>query len=310
MTDLGADLAYAQVMDKLVEHYGIVLGESTIRKLTLAHAKKIHQRSQGRPLGLPNPVGKACTFIAQTDGCMVPTVRSDAKQKDKRKGKSVQWQEAKVSLAHAQGSKEMAFGATLAGGVDTAGQQLRACAKRVGFGKGHRVHGVGDGAPWIAHQMKERFGSQGRYLLDFYHVCDYLSAATKAIHSQSGEQEKWLQTQKDRLKSQGIDKVLNELQTHLEPPDSPDEQAPVRCCYRYLGQRQDQLDYESALREDLPIGSGEIESAHRYLVQKRLKLPGAWWQESNAEHMLALRVSRANGEWNSYWATDYLYAAL
>ena len=28
----------------------------------------------------------------------------------------------------------------------------------------------------------------------------------------------------------------------------------------------------------------------------------------NAEHMLALRVSRLNGEWHSYWATNYLYA--
>jgi hypothetical protein len=27
-----------------------------------------------------------------------------------------------------------------------------------------------------------------------------------------------------------------------------------------------------------PIGSGEIESTHRYIVQQRLKLPGAWWR--------------------------------
>jgi hypothetical protein len=28
----------------------------------------------------------------------------------------------------------------------------------------------------------------------------------------------------------------------------------------------------------LPIGSGEIESAHRYVAQQRLKRPGAWWR--------------------------------
>lgn len=33
VTDFGADLPFAQVMDKLVEHYGIVLGESTIRHI-------------------------------------------------------------------------------------------------------------------------------------------------------------------------------------------------------------------------------------------------------------------------------------
>jgi hypothetical protein len=87
------------------------------------------------------------------------------------------------------------------------------------------------------------------------------------------------------------------------------DKAPVRQCYRYLSARQEQLDYEGAISQELPIGSGEIESAHRYVVQKRLKLPGAWWLAANAEHMLALRVNRANREWAGYWSTHYQYAA-
>ena len=31
VTDFGADVPFAQAMDKLVEHYGVVLAESTIR---------------------------------------------------------------------------------------------------------------------------------------------------------------------------------------------------------------------------------------------------------------------------------------
>ena len=65
----------------------------------------------------------------------------------------------------------------------------------------------------------------------------------------------------------------------------------------------------SRSRQRSKRGSGEIESAHRYIVQKRLKLPGAWWHAANADSMLALRVNRANGEWAHYWATDYVYAA-
>jgi hypothetical protein len=308
VTDFGADVPYAKAMDKLVEHYGIVLAESTIRRVTQHHAQVVHQRGQGKPIGLPKPVAAQQTFIVEMDGTMVPTVQSDPMQADKRKGKTVQWQEAKVSLAHVQGSKELICAATLLGGVETAGKQLRACAKRAGFGKGHRVHGVGDGAPWIATQIKERFGGQGSYLVDFYHVCDYLSAAALAIHAQTAVREQWLRTQKERLKTQGLGSLLNELQANLEPSDTVDELAPVRRCYRYLSLRQNQLDYDSAIRKDLPIGSGEIESAHRYLVQKRLKLPGSWWKPENAEHMLALRVSRHNEEWQSYWATNYLYA--
>jgi hypothetical protein len=32
-----------------------------------------------------------------------------------------------------------------------------------------------------------------------------------------------------------------------------------------------------------------------------MKRPGAWWREHNAEHMLALRLNRANQQWDSYW---------
>ena len=55
------------------------------------------------------------------------------------------------------------------------------------------------------------------------------------------------------------------------------------------------------LAEGLPIGSGEIESAHRYVAQQRLKRPGAWWRVEHAEHMLALRINRINGDWDAYW---------
>lgn len=300
-------------MDKLVEHYGIVLGESTIRKVTLAHAQKIHQRSGGFALGLPEPVAaQGQTFIAQIDGTMVPTVRSvegDGASADRRKAKTVQWQEAKISLAHVQGSTHMAYGATLLGDVQTAGRQLRTCAKRVGFGKGHRVHGVGDGAPWITTQFKQNFGSQGSYLLDFYHVCEYLGEAAKVIESQPQARQAWLCVQKQRLKEQQPEAALRTLYAHLEPVDTEDEFAHVRRCYRYLSQRVDQLNYRDAIEQGLPIGSGEIESAHRYVVQKRLKLPGAWWTAANADYMLALRVNRANGEWADYWATEYRFAA-
>ena len=309
VTDFGADVPYARVIDKLVEHYGIVVGESTIRKITLRHGQEMHRRSQGFPQGLPAKVPDAAAFIAEVDGSMVPTVRSTGAGPDRRKGKSVQWQEVKLSLAHAQGSKQRVYAATLQGDVNTVGKQLRACAKRAGLGPRHRVHGVGDGAPWIAQQMKKRFGGQGSYLLDFYHVCDYLGAAARAIEDQPAAQQHWLEEQKQHLKTQRQGAVLAALQSHLEPAQTAEEDAPVRKCWRYLSQRPEQLDYEAAIRQDLPIGSGEIESAHRYIIQKRLKVPGAWWKEANVEHMLALRLNRANEEWDSYWATDYRYAA-
>ena len=125
------------------------------------------------------------------------------------------------------------------------------------------------------HHPKGHFGSQGSCLLDFYRVCHYLGGAAHALGAQPAAQQARLTKQKERLKTHSLGSLLNELRAHLEPPQTPDEEAPVRQCHRYLAQRQDQLDYEGAINQGLPIGSGEIESVHRYAVQKRLKLPGA-----------------------------------
>ena len=73
------------------------------------------------------------------------------------------------------------------------------------------------------------------------------------------------------------------------------------CRRESLSQRREQLDYAGARAAGLPIGSGEIESGHRHVIQQRLKLAGGWWKESNAQAMLSLRVARANQLWDPYW---------
>jgi len=307
VTDFGADVAFAQVMDKLVEHYGVVLGESTIRRITEGHAQTIFETAQLNE-SWPAQTGPE-TVVAQMDGGMVPIVEPDVAQKDKRKGKQLQWKEAKICLAHAKGSKTLAYGGTLQGDVAQAGRQLFHCARVAGFGSNSRIHAVGDGADWIATQVEEQFGAQGDYLVDFYHVCDYLSAAAKAVTNATQAAEDWMVEQKDRLKTRRASELMQALRPHLEPTSLDDDDAPVRQCHRYLGHRLHQLDYQSALANDLPIGSGEIESAHRYIVQQRLKRPGSWWRAANADHMLALRLNRANNRWGEYWAHGFVHTA-
>ncbi len=283
------------------EHYGFEIGESTIQRIAFGHAKAIFE--SGRPSAeFPHTPGCHKQIIAQTDGGMVPVVEPDPDQKDKRKGKKLSWREAKISLAHAKGNRTPVYGGGIEGGVEVAGQRLLECAVRAGFGARSRVHAVGDGAPWIVGQVERQFGDQGSYLIDFYHVCEYLSAAAKVIAPGAAARKAWMDVQKDALKTGRVEAVLDALAPHCEAPDVTDEQAPVRACHRYLGARRNQLNYPEALVEGLPIGSGEIESAHRYVAQKRLKLPGAWWRVDHAEHMLALRINRLNGDWNAYWA--------
>jgi len=63
---------------------------------------------------------------------------------------------------------------------------------------------------------------------------------------------------------------------------------------RYIKNRRHQFAYKEALAKELPIGSGMIESTNRSLIQKRLKLPGAWWLLKNANNMARLRALRGN----------------
>ena len=300
IVDFAADQPFAQARAKLQEHYGFVIGESTIQRITFAHAQAMHGSSR-QDLAFPEALGLGEPIIVETDGGMVPIVEPSGEGKDKRKGKTLSWREAKLSLARAQGSRTPVYAGSIEGGVEEAGRQLLSCAVRAGFGASSRVHALGDGAPWIVGQVEEQFGDQGRYLIDFYHVCEYLAAASEAIAPDAARREGWMETQKDALKGGRLDAVLRALAGHCEPPEVDDAHAPVRTCHRYLSARANQLNYRQALAEGLPIGSGEIESAHRYVAQQRLKRPGAWWRAEHAEYMLALRINRINGDWNAYW---------
>jgi hypothetical protein len=293
LTDFGADHSFAQASAKVKEHYRIEVPVSGARKYTLKHATKIKER-EVEVNSLAS--GGIAQVIAQTDGCLIPMVRIAKKgAKDGRKRRQVEWQEARLSLAYRAGSLKKEYRATLKE-VEVAGRQLLSCAQRAGAGDKSQIHCVGDGAGWIVRQVEERFGGQASYLIDFYHVSEYLSKAGESI---SHKPQEWRRRQQKRLKRNEVGKVLGELVPHLEEEEG---QGPVRGCWRYLKNRLGNLDYRGALKAGLPIGSGEIESGNRSVIQARLKLSGAWWKEENAEQMLGLRTLRASGDWESYWA--------
>ena len=204
----------------------------------------------------------------------------------------------KLCIARGLDNTERFYGGTFLGDVKEAGQHLYHCACLAGFGRATEIHSVGDGARWITDQVEQQFGRQGTYLVDFYHLSEYLAEA--APHC-ADDAKAWLKQQQAALKANRSNGVLQALLPHIEPPSEPDDKAPVRKAYRYLRNRQDQVDYAGAIAKGRPIGSGEVESAHRFVVQARLKKPGAWWKPENVDPMLALRLARLNGRWDEYW---------
>jgi hypothetical protein len=294
ITDFGADEPFAKVAEKVHRHYGIDISINAARAVTLNHARQI----EALRVEQPGQDGQACTLIAEMDGSLIPCVKMDEVADDRRKTRRTEWKEIKLCLVR-QPEKVSPLFAVTSEGPDKAGQLLGEAARKAGLNQKTYVHGIGDGAPWIANQMNLHFGMQGKYLIDFYHVCEYLAAAAPAC---TQDTRGWLDQQKGHLKANEVQAVLETLEAHVEPDmqEKPGSQ-PVREAHQYLSNRLAHLDYKGALGRGLPIGSGEIESGHRQVVQKRIKRPGAWWLPDNAAAMANMIAARLNGAWDSYW---------
>ncbi len=302
VVDFGADKAFSQVPKKLQEHYGITLPVSAARQITLHHAERMAP-SDLEPEWPQQP--GVTTMVGQTDGAMIPVVEiappQEGQPADGRRRRDVGWNEGRLSLAYEQGKAQPVFAATM-GPPDEVGDGLLRCALRAGLGQQTAVHCVADGAPWIALQIERIFGTQGTFLVDFYHLCEYFTAAAPSCAPK--DPDSWIKTQARRMKTNQVGEVLEALRPYREPESVDDDHAPVRKAYRYIHNRPGQFRYQEAREADLPIGSGEVESAHRYVPQARLKIAGAWWKRDNAQSMLNLRVARANDDWDSYWAAE------
>lgn len=324
LVDFGAEKSFGRAVKSVREHYGIEVPVSAVREQTEWHGAVLAAAAEPLLTEL-GPAPGVPVLLSEPDGSMIPIVRTgvdadgkravdgskvqivtegvDADGKraaDGRKVRSLSWQEARLCLAREPEKVTARYGACL-GDAEQAGAVWLDCVIRAGGGAQTLVHCVGDGAPWIAVQAEKRFGEQGEYLCDFYHVSEYLAAA--AIPLAGSQSKPWLGWAQDLLKENRWPEVLEELGAKLEPAAVREEEAPIRACFRYLDNRREQLDYRGALEAGLPIGSGEVESGHRSVIQERLKISGAWWCEENAAKMLALRVVRANEEWESYWSS-------
>lgn len=182
ITDFGADVPFGQIPIKLQEHHGITVPVSSAQTITQQHAEQVLQ-TQLSSLNseIPQQDGVEC-LIVEMDGSMIPIVTTqsatvEAEPVDRRTTRQIGWREARLGLCRTPKQQTPIFGATL-GTTDEAGEQLLASAIRVGLGQQTYVHGVGDGAPWIADQIEQSLGEPGRYLLDFYHLCEYLASAS------------------------------------------------------------------------------------------------------------------------------------
>jgi hypothetical protein len=133
-------------------------------------------------------------------------------------------------------------------------------------------------------------------ILDFYHaaqnlykgVSAWLDGRTRACQQQFID---W----RHRLRHGQEQQVLAELLTVVEDRQLPDSaREALTKVYNYLKAHEDHIHYEAFKAAGLPIGSGLVESACKWLIQQRFKGVGMRWSETGFNHLLHLRLAWVN----------------
>ena len=140
-------------------------------------------------------------------------------------------------------------------------------------------------------------------VLDIIHVIHYLW--TIAVLLCGGARDKadaWTaHILQQLLTRHPLDVIATIRQTATNRQLGAADRASVDDAIEYLAKNSLYIHYAEFLKEGLPIASGVIEGACRYLVQDRMGITGARWGLQVAEAVLKLRAIRTSGDWEDYW---------
>jgi hypothetical protein len=81
----------------------------------------------------------------------------------------------------------------------------------------------------------------------------------------------------------------------------PDHVVSIDAELAYFTKRQDQIAYAAFEQQGWPLGSGAGESAHKTVLQARMKRAGMSWAAPNVNPMLALRNLTCSQRWRTDW---------
>jgi len=162
-----------------------------------------------------------------------------------------------------------------------------------GYGKHKpRMVFINDGATWIRNWIEDNFDDDVISILDYYHALEYLHDFAKSHFKEPEEKEKWVEIWKLDLLSSRVEKVIADI----EALNSKSSEASK--VIEYYQRNTTRMDYKRYKQIGIGIiGSGAIESAHRTVIQERMKLSGQRWSKSGAQHMLNLRTVKMNNQW-------------
>jgi hypothetical protein len=174
-------------------------------------------------------------------------------------------------------------------------------AVRQGIRQAPQVVWLSDGARGLWRLYEERLATYAVGVLDFYHAVQYLwKGAAAWLDGRTTQARRWFGWARHRLRHGQPDGVLADLVEALEVEGLPDSaRATLLALYAYLDRHRDHIDYAQYKELGLPIGSGMVESACKWLIQQRFKGVGMRWSETGFNHLLHLRLAWVNGRFEA-----------
>jgi hypothetical protein len=241
------------------------------------------------------------------DGVMVP-LRPDA---GAPRGK-IRWREVKVGVLsrispHRTRTGQMVTRLTqrrlvaVLGDIDALKPRLWLEALRQDLRNAPQVVWLSDGGRGLWRVFDECFAGAATGILDFYHAAQNLwKSAAAWLDGRTTQARRWFVWARYRLRHGKPDGVLADLKDALDVEGLPTATRDiVMTVHAYLARHREHINYEAYKALGLPLGSGMVESACKWLIQQRFKGVGMRWSEDGFNHLLHLRLAWVNGRFEA-----------
>jgi hypothetical protein len=229
------------------------------------------------------------------------------------KGRTV-WREVKVAVLARLGRRSKSNTPQLhqrllvavLGSIDALRPRLWLEALRQGVLTAPQVVWLSDGGVGFWGLYVACFAAYAIGVLDFYHAAQNLWKGAKAwLDGRSKKARLWFASARHRLRHGEMNVVLNDIAAALELDGLPEiARKALRNLYEYLDTHQYHIQYQRFKELGLPIGSGMVESACKWLIQQRFKGVGMRWSETGFNHLLHLRLAWVNGRFEELFALE------
>ena len=160
---------------------------------------------------------------------------------------------------------------------------------------------LSDGGRGLWRLFDERFAAEATGILDFSHAAQHLwKGAVAWLDGRTSRARRWFGGARHRLRHGMPDGVLADLTDALDVEGLPETaRATLTTVRAYLERHREHIDYAKYKELGLPLGSGMVESACKWLIQQRFKGVGMRWSEDGFNHLLHLRLAWVNGRFDA-----------